>query len=764
MPMSRPHDSSPRWTKAKGPADDERNPEDFSTVRPTSETMGDEEPLARFLESTASQPLVPDEPEGTTPEPGPSQTSPAFPAGDAPSLTAPFVGGQAGTTGETPRGGLTPRLDASTWPTLDSDGNLKNGEVIFGRYRVEERIGVGGWGKVYRVRHLNVGRDRALKLIVPNNSFEVQSLERIKREARSLGKLSEHPNAVAVHDAHYSRDLAYIEMELVRGKSLDKILKAQKGVPLSVETTARILKQVCDLLQFAHDHGIIHRDMKPSNLMLVDGHPPGQEQVKVLDFGIAKNLAMDEQTFDLPTMTNSLMGTPPYTSPEQAEGRAEKRSDIYSVGVIVYEMLTGSRPFKGSIPQLISATLNATPPRFAEINSKASVPEAIEQVVHRCLEKDPRKRPGSARVLWEAFRQALPPEISATATAEAGTPTIIPRSKARRSWAVPVAALAGLAALLALAAVVWLRNGEKPPVNGPGPENGGKPVVPAYVLPAGFVAETAAGEVNGVPRTILHEASQAQFIFIEEGRFPMGAADEVNGRPEELPRHRVLLAGFYIQESEVTFGQMEQFFSGNFEVGRPKLYAQARDELRAALSDEQEAYRHPAVYVSRELAEIFAKSIGARLPTEAEWEFAARSRGKDYLYPWGNDANLAYEPGKLNINRIECEPVCTSAAKSMENDKTEQGVFDLGGNVREWVRDIHAAYPSGDVPNPRGPDPRDSKTDLYVIRGGSYRTPPDHARTTSRLNPEISGFVSEDLGFRVVVPVTLRESQAGVAQ
>ena len=216
--------------------------------------------------------------------------------------------------------------------------------------------------------------------------------------------LVEHPNAVTVHNARISRDVAYIEMEYVSGKSLDQIL--EKGVPMPPNWVARILAQLCDVLQEAHDKQVVHRDLKPSNLMLVDSLSPAKLQLKVLDFGIAKVLEADSS--DVHTSTGQFMGTAQYTSPEQASGgQIDHRSDIYSVGVILYELLTGARPFTGPIHQLIFGHLYSPPPPFADRNPPVSVPPEVEAVVLRCLAKNPDDRPQSALAVAEAFSTAV---------------------------------------------------------------------------------------------------------------------------------------------------------------------------------------------------------------------------------------------------------------------------------------------------------------------------------------------------------------------
>ena len=213
-----------------------------------------------------------------------------------------------------------------------------------------------------------------------------------------------HPNAVTVHAARISRDVAYIEMEYVSGKSLDRIL--QKGVPMDRNWVARILAQLCDVLQEAHDNQVVHRDLKPSNLMLVDSLDPAKIQLKVLDFGIAKVLENDNS--DVHTSTGQFMGTAQYTSPEQASGgQIDHRSDIYSVGVILYELLTGARPFTGPVHQLIFGHLYSPPPRFADRTPPVSVPPEVEEVVFRCLAKNPDERPQSALAVSEAFSTAV---------------------------------------------------------------------------------------------------------------------------------------------------------------------------------------------------------------------------------------------------------------------------------------------------------------------------------------------------------------------
>src|SRR5262249_42720005 len=149
-------------------------------------------------------------------------------------------------------------------------------------------------------------------------------------------------------DARMARDAAFIEMEYVRGQSLNKLLKT--GVPMPLDWVGRILEQLCDVLEVAHALKIVHRDLKPANLMLVDGRPPGKEQLKVLDFGIAKILEGDEGSLDFHTKTECFVGSAPYSSPEQVtSGTLDVRSDLYSVGVILFEFLAGHRPFNGPI-------------------------------------------------------------------------------------------------------------------------------------------------------------------------------------------------------------------------------------------------------------------------------------------------------------------------------------------------------------------------------------------------------------------------------
>ena len=308
-------------------------------------------------------------------------------------------------------------------------GRPEPGQTLFGRYRVEKMIGEGGMGSVWLVRHLELDALRALKLIVANNAFNPEAQARFRREARVMARLS-HPNAVVVHDARITRGAAFIEMEYIRGESLNRLLKP--GVPMPLDWTARILVQLSDVLQEAHDHKIVHRDLKPSNLMLVEGRPPGKEFLKVLDFGIAKILEPDQEG-DLHTMTGSFMGTAQYSSPEQASGEAiDGRSDLYSVGVILYEFLTGRRPFEGPLSRQLYDHLHTPPPSFAVRNPVVTVPPAVERVVLRCLAKNPADRPQTAHALAKEFLQVLAEGPGADWPAGA-----IPREGALRPEASP---------------------------------------------------------------------------------------------------------------------------------------------------------------------------------------------------------------------------------------------------------------------------------------------------------------------------------------
>jgi len=252
----------------------------------------------------------------------------------------------------------------------------------FGRYQVLEPIGRGAMGTVYKGLDPAIDRLVALKTIrldFAANPDEVAEMrERLLREARAAGKLS-HPNIVTIYDAGQEEGYQYIAMEFIEGTTLEKYI--HKKAEINFKIIAQILIQVCDALDYAHSHGIVHRDIKPANIMVLENF-----QVKVMDFGIARfgqaNL----------TQTGMAMGTPNYMPPEVLKGKvADKRSDIFSFGIMAYELLTGKRPFRGpTISALIYTILNDTPLPPSQVNNR--VPDLFDRIVEKCLKKNPDER------------------------------------------------------------------------------------------------------------------------------------------------------------------------------------------------------------------------------------------------------------------------------------------------------------------------------------------------------------------------------------
>ena len=263
------------------------------------------------------------------------------------------------------------------------------------KYHLEERLGEGGMGTVYRARHLLMDRPVAIKVLHPQFVENEAARTRFQLEARAA-VLLHHANAVSVTDFGQTEDgLVYIVMELLNGRTLREILA--KEAPLETARATSIMLQTSAAVAAAHNAGIIHRDLKPSNILVTKGKAL-PASVKVLDFGIAKLAAdiLDDEDVSALTLPGTPIGTPRYMSPEQYEGHdLTPAADVYSLGVILYEMLTGMAPFTGVSPVEIALKhANDQPLRPRDI--VATIPEDVERVVLHALEKQPEARPANA--------------------------------------------------------------------------------------------------------------------------------------------------------------------------------------------------------------------------------------------------------------------------------------------------------------------------------------------------------------------------------
>ncbi len=301
------------------------------------------------------------------------------------------------------------RSYAATQTLCAHDGGLLSlkdpysltGRIINDRYLIESLIAVGGMSAVYSARQIGVERRVAFKILLPHLALQNHNMHSLfEREARTAGRLT-HENIATVHDAGRTNDgISYIAMEWLEGKTLENELS--ECAQFSFQRIAYLLRQIAAALDSAHTHNVIHRDLKPSNIMIV-ARPDGRDLVKVLDFGLAKITNESTQL-----EVSSALGTPHYASPEQFRigEEIDGRSDIYSLGVMIYRLLTGQMPFEAaSVHELIRMHLLESPPPLRALRPDASL--ELEYLVSRMLAKTPHYRPASGAEAAEAYEQAI---------------------------------------------------------------------------------------------------------------------------------------------------------------------------------------------------------------------------------------------------------------------------------------------------------------------------------------------------------------------
>ncbi|HVY44480.1 MAG TPA: serine/threonine-protein kinase, partial [Minicystis sp.] len=285
---------------------------------------------------------------------------------------------------------------------------VSEGQVLGGKFRVERVLGTGGMGVVVAAFHLQLEQRVALKFLLPEAAKEEQVVQRFAREARAAAKIQSEHVARVLDVGTLDTGAPYMVMEYLEGRDLDDAIKADG--PLPVQVAVGYLMQACEAVAEAHALGIVHRDLKPANLFVAE-RADGKRSIKVLDFGISKVLPHAQASAEPSlTATSAIMGSPMYMSPEQLRSSrdVDVRADIWALGIVLYEMLTGANPFEsGTVAEVCASILKDKPKPLSALRD--DVPDGLEAVILRCIEKDPDKRYANVAELTVALLSFGPP-------------------------------------------------------------------------------------------------------------------------------------------------------------------------------------------------------------------------------------------------------------------------------------------------------------------------------------------------------------------
>jgi|CXWK01.1.fsa_nt_gi serine/threonine-protein kinase len=638
---------------------------------------------------------------------------------------------------------------------------LATGTTLHNRYRIVKLVGQGGFGAVYR------GWDTALdRPVAVKEHFDTgpQSQRQFEREAKLLANLR-HANLPTVFDHFLLPDGQYLIMEFVEGKSLTALL-GERGAPLDEAGVLPWIRQVCDALTYLHTRTppIVHRDIKPDNIIITaDG------RAMLVDFGISKVYDPNRGT-----TVGAKAVTPGYSPLEQyGRGRTDPRSDVYSLGATLYMLLTGQTPPEA--PDLSSGADVLTPPR--EINPAVSPATSAAVVAAMALTISQRLDSTAAfeRLLAAArpVRNAPPPASAPTwpvgsAAGRSPAPAGVGRRGVSWGWIVAIAGVLALAVWAGVAfrgssgggaepeattaAVVVVTNTPRVAVT----LRPTQPAATATVPPSPTVTPSAT--MTSTPRPTLTPEPQAgdihivdrggvavEQVFVPAGSFMMGSEDG----SDEQPVHEVTLDAFWIDRTEVTNAQ----YAACVDDGACDPPGNSSSDTRGSYYGNPEYADYPVIHVSWDDAAAYAAWAGGRLPTEAEWEYAAR--GPESLeYPWGNtfdgerlnfcDANCPFDPRNSSWDDGHAD---TAPAGSYPEGASWAGALDMAGNVWEWTNDWYDSdyYTRSPGNNPTGPE-----TGQYrALRGGSWGSFGQNSRAAVRLI-DIPVIRYNLIGFRVV--------------
>jgi serine/threonine-protein kinase len=633
------------------------------------------------------------------------------------------------------------------------------GQTIGGRYRIETPLGQGGMSAVYKGADPNLRRTVAVKLIHSHLAQDPEFVRRFEEEAASVAQLR-HPNIIQVYDFNHDGDTYFMVLEFVSGESLhEKLLNLRahnKIMPL--DQTVDIMAVVADAVHYAHQRGLIHRDLKPANVMInATGQPI------LMDFGIAKILGGQQHT-----VTGVVIGTPAYMAPEQARGEhPDHRVDIYALGAMLFEMVTGRVPFDSTEPLGVLLKHVTDPvPDIRTINP--NVPEALVAVIEKALAKKPDDRFQSARDLAAALRHiSLAPtdhtnivaltenlrtasdtrqlDAPSTRAEKIKTPeqssTLFVREPSPANRWLPMALGVGAIGVIGIvivgivvAIIGFQKFGPTPtPVADTSTQTAvalslteqlpetESPVATATAEPAPPTDTAPPPTPEPSPTSTLPPPPDGMAL-VPAGFFNMGSS---TGRADERPEHPVLLDAFYMDITEVTNAMYRECVeagvctaSGSGRMNNPAFG------------------NYPVTVVSWKQSAEYCGWAGKRLPTEAEWEYAA-SGPENLTWPWGN----TFDPSLSAATAPDLQPV-----GSFPGGASPFGLHDMAGNATEWVQDFYSTdfYANSPTTNPVNESGANR-----VYRGGSYGlTAADGAFFTTSRRFERSVVSDVDIGFR----------------